>query len=255
MKNTQNENTVEKLTNLLMRINKGEDPQILRKEANQMVTNLAPKDIASAENRLLDCGFSPKLVHQLSATFLLMGLFETRKGDLRKYLSPGHLVFQISTEHDLMRCFVANLESCVADINKADQLTSVSSEYRRLVHLSQHLNAAREHFTREQDVIFPMLIKHGLTEICREVVTLHADIEMAIKAVVNVTMNLNVMKTEDFKLQLSDVSQCLVATMLRTLAKEDNMLYAAAIKQIDDEAAWHRMKWICDDIGYCALHT
>lgn len=255
MAKTQKDNPIDKLTDLLLRINKGEDPEILRKEANRVVLALAPKDVTSAENRLLDFGYSQKLVHQLSATFLLMGLFEIRKGNPRKDLAPGHIVYQISTEHDLIRCYMADLESVVGAINNADHLSDVSSEYRRLAHLAQHLVAITEHFAREREVIFPTLERYGLENRCREISTLHPDIEMAVKAVVNVTLNFKATKLADFKRQISDISSYLISAMLTVLAKEDNTLYAAALKIIDDEAVWKRMKWVCDDIGYCGVHA
>lgn len=255
MNKTQKNKQIETLTNLLIRINKGEDPQKLRQEASQIIADLVPRDITSAEHRLLDYGFSLNLAHQLSATFLLMGLFESRKGDLRKHVSPDHILYQVSIEHDWMRCYAANLQSCTAALNDLEQPNSLSSEYRRLIHITQHLNASREHFERERDVIFPMLQHRGLTRLCREVTSLHKDVEMAIHSVYNVAMNIKSMKPEDFKTQLSDVSNYLISVTLQSLNIEDRSLYTTALEQIDDAAFWQRMKWVCDDIGYCTMHA
>lgn len=254
MAKIQKDNPVDRLTNLLLRINQGDNPQVLRKEANRIVSNLAPKDFTSAQNRLVDYGYSEKLVHQLSATFLLMGLFEIRKGNPRADITADHIVYQVSTEHDLIRCYLADLESVVAAINKAEQLTDTSSEFRRLCHLVQHLNATSEHFAREQDVIFPALEKHQFVAICSELKSLQADIDMAVNALTNVTMNFKANRLEIFKSQLTDVTDYLVSAMLGILVKEDNELYAVALKTIDDQTVWKRMKWVCDEIGYCGVH-
>ncbi|MHC4551796.1 MAG: hemerythrin domain-containing protein [Planctomycetota bacterium] len=254
MAKIQKDNPVDQLTNLMLRINQGDDPQVLAKEANNVIANLEPNDLNSAQNRLMDYGLSQKLVHQLSATFLLMGLFEIQKADPRHNVSADHILFQVMTEHDLLRCYAADLEAIVAAIKDVDELTDVSSEYRRLCHVAQHFNAASEHFDREWDVIFPTLAQHGFMPLCKELEELHTDMEMAIKALINMSLNFKTYKLGDFKSQLEDVAQYLIAALHQLLSKEDQKLYETALEKVD-EKVWTRMKAVCDEIGYCGIHA
>ncbi|MHC4927450.1 MAG: hypothetical protein ACYTER_09015 [Planctomycetota bacterium] len=254
MAKIQKDNPVDQLTNLMLRINQGDDPQVLAKEANNVIANLEPNDLNSAQNRLMDYGLSQKLVHQLSSTFLLMGLFEIQKADPRHNVSADHILFQVMTEHDLLRCYAADLEAIVAAIKDTDTLSDTSSEYRRLCHVAQHLNAAKEHFARECDVIFPTLSRHGFASLCRELNDLRTDIDMAINALINVALNFETYKLEDFKSQLGDVADYLIAALLRLLSKEDQKLYETALEKVD-EKVWTRMKAVCDEIGYCGIHA
>jgi DUF438 domain-containing protein len=244
----------QKLTHLLRRINYGDDPTLLRKEAHQLLPNVRPGDIATAEQNLIDDGYSVQLVQLLSATFMLMGIPEEQNADLKAWLPADHVLRLVMVEHDVIRCFLADLNDVVRDIGYLHHLTDVSSEFRKLAHITEHLNAMKRHIDREDDVIFPYFKKYGRISLCRALEGDHINIRTEIDNLVGSTVLFNEINLEHFKAGLATATQRLRAVMQEHLSQEDDILYPIALGIINDADVWQKMKAVCDEIGYCGVH-
>ncbi len=86
MANTYQSSKAQTLTCFLKRINQCNNSELLRKEANQLLTNVCPSDIATAEQNLIDDGYSAQAVQLLSATFMLMGIPAEHSNDIKTKL-------------------------------------------------------------------------------------------------------------------------------------------------------------------------
>ena len=244
-----------KLVSLLQRINKDENLITLGHEAQQLISIVKPGDINLAEQYLLDNGYPAKLAQQLISAFVLMGLLERNQKGLRADLSSDHLLYLISTEHDLMRCYISDLNYITDQINNLSRISEVSIEYRRLTHLALHLNVLKEHFYREHDVIFPYLSRYGLADLCKIAIDNHELILIETRDLVCLTLQLENIGLEDFKLSLSDTTKRLTALMADVLAQEDSILYPLALNAVEDDEHWKQLKQTCNEIGYCPMHA
>jgi DUF438 domain-containing protein len=242
------------LTRLLKRINEGADPKDLRKEAGQLMANVTSRDIAAAEQNLISGGYPAKLAGQLSAAFVVMGIIEGQKIDLRAQLPDNHIIRKVLAEHDMIRCFLADLKDVANVITRENTITSASSEFRKLAHIAQHLEAMEEHIEAEEDVIFPYLQKHGWTSLCRAAHSDHIYIKIAIDDLMKLVRTFNPTCLDEFKVRLNSITKYLCLTMVEHILQEDNILYPVALEVIRDQQVWDRIKAICDDIGYCGLH-
>lgn len=250
----KNKNT-EALTRLLKRINQGKDPRLLRKEASHLITNLTPRDIATAEQSLLDSGFSARLVQQLSAAFVLMGILEGQGANIKNQLPQNHILRKVLVEHDMIRCFLADLKDVTQSIENGHRLTDTSSEFRKLSHIVEHLSAMEEHIEREDDVIFPYLKKHGWTSLCRAAQSDHVYIKIAIDDLIKLVSTFSKSKVKQFKVRLSSITGYICPAMQEHLFQEDNILYPIALEVIKNNQVWEKMKNLCDEIGYCGVHV
>ena len=239
------------LKGLLKRINRGDAPKLLRKEASQLVKNIDPEDIAEAEQSLINDGYSVRIVHQLSATFVLMGLHKEKDDNSTSSQLDNHILQKVKVEHDLLRYFLADLNNLAAEILNIECLTDVSSEFRKLVHIVVHLAVIKEHIEREEDVIFPYLTKQGWNSLCRSAQTDHSKIRIDIDNLVDLITSFNKIELKDFKASLVTIVQRLSPMMLEHLSYEDDLLCPIALVIIDDPRVWERIKALCDEIGYC----
>ncbi|MHC4645743.1 MAG: DUF438 domain-containing protein [Planctomycetota bacterium] len=245
--------TSESLTRLLRRINRGEDLRLLREEAYELLPNVSPDDIAAAEQNLLDDGYSTQLVQMLSASFMLMGI-EEQGPNLKGRLPANHLLRTVLAEHDVLRCLLADLKDVAEIITREHELTDVSSEFRRLTHVVEHLVAMRRHIEREDDVIFPYLEKYGRIGLCRAVQGDHIKIRAEIDNLAGLTVFFDQVRLEQFKAGLTAATRRLLALMEEHLTEEDEILYPIALGIIDDAGVWKKIKAFCDEICYCGLH-
>ena len=248
-------NKTEALSRLLKRINQGVDPKVLRREANSLISQVSTGDIASAEKRLIGEGYSVRLASQLSAAFILMGILEGQSINVRSQLPANHVLRMVLAEHELIKCFLADLEDVAEAISGRNELTSTCSEFMRLSHIVEHLNATEEHIEREEDVIFPYLQKHGWTSLCRAAHSDHSYIKIAIDDLCRLVGTFQPARSKEFKIRLNSITKYLCPTLTEHLFQEDNILFPIALEVIRDGGLWKKIKTICDDIGYCGVHT
>jgi len=241
------------LAGLLKRINEGDDPKLLRKKAFQLAKKVEPSDIVAAEQILIDDGCSSQIAQQLSATFVLMGLHREDENS-RSKLPHDHILRKIKVEHELARCFLADLNNIAEAIWDLDYLTDVSSEFRKLSHIILHLAVMKEHIDREENVIFPFLTKHGWPGLCRAAQNDHFKIRIDIDNLVELTTSINTVRLEDFKAWLIPIAKRLSVTMLEHFLYEDDLFYPISLVVIDDVNVWEAIKELCDEIGYCGAH-
>ncbi|MHC4388938.1 MAG: DUF438 domain-containing protein [Planctomycetota bacterium] len=254
MANTAENGRAQTLTRLLRRINRGEDPNLLRKEAHLLLRNIRPKDITAAEQSLIDDGYSVQAVQLLSATFMLMGIPEEQSTSLRTWLPANHVLRLAMVEHEVIRCFLADLDEASGVIGQFYHLTDVSSEFRRLAHVVEHLAAMKRHIEREDDVLFPYLARYGRISLCRAMQGDHISIKTEIDNLISLTVLFNEVKLDQFKAGLIATSRRLSAMVQEHLSQEDEILFPIALRIIDDSEIWEKMKALCDEIGYCGIH-
>ncbi|HPD46083.1 MAG TPA: DUF438 domain-containing protein [Anaerohalosphaeraceae bacterium] len=249
------DSNAEALSRLLRRINQGIDPKLLRKEANQLISRITPDDIATAEQRLVKDGYSARLASQLAAAFVLMGILEGQTLNLKNQLPPSHVLRMVLAEHDMLRCFLADLQEVAERLSSAETVTSTNGDFMKLSHIVEHLNAMEEHIEREEDVIFPYLQKHGWTSLCRAAQSDHGYIKVAIDDLTRIVAAFQPSKAGEFKIRLKSITTYLCPTMIEHLFQEDNILFPMALEVIKDAEVWKRIKDVCDQIGYCGVHT
>ena len=247
-------NKAQTLTRLLRRINQGDNPELLRKEAYQLLTNVGPEDIATAEQNLINDGYSAHTVQLLSATFMLIGITENQSDNPKSCLPANHLVRMVMAEHDLIRYFLADLNSLAEDIGDLNHLTNVGLEFRRLAHIVEHLVAMKEHIEREDDIIFPCLTKYGRISLCRAAHGDHIKITNEIDDLASLIVLFDTIGLEQFKTKLITTTCRLWEITQEHLYQEDFILYPIALGIINDAQIWEEMKAVCDEIGYCGIH-
>jgi len=242
------------LASLFIQISEGKATKGLRKEANRLITQVSPHDIATAESQLLQNGFSAKRVQQLSAAFVLMGVLESNKSNLQHRLPEGHLLRKVMAEHEMFRCFLADLEDVTKRISKMDDLTDTSSEFMRLSHIVEHLNAMEEHHDRENDILIPYLKRMGWEHLCRSVESDHVYLKVAISDLVKLVTGFKRIRLSVFKSRLNSLVHYICPAMREHLFHEDHVLFPLAVEIISDPKIWEHLKNVCNEIDYCGIH-
>jgi DUF438 domain-containing protein len=254
MNKPRKQGVAEELEGLLLKINRGGDVGNLQKQANQLISAITPSDITRVEERLVQGGLSSKRVQQLSASFLLMGLMEGKHSNFRERLEGNHILKKVLAEHDMMLCFLADLEEVAQRINQSDFLNDTSGEIRRLAHIADHVRAMEEHLGREDDIIFPALRSQGWGNLCKSVETEHASINLGIHELVSLVNNFGSISFGLFKVRLLSVVKTLCPIFKEHIFYENHILYPIVVVMIDTPTFWSKMREVCDEIDYCGIH-
>jgi uncharacterized protein len=250
----KNNSLAEELTGFLMKLHEGKNDTRLRKEATRLISSITPNDIARAEERLARKGLTSGKIQQLSAAFVLMGVLEDNAEALRQRLGPHHILRKVMAEHELFRCFLADLEEVALQIQATDQLTPTSAVFMRLSHIVEHLNAMDEHMAREDDVLYPELKSHGWQSLFDHVENEHIHIQLAINDLVKLVMAFEQMPFGNFKTRLLSTVRYLCPLLRDHLFQEDRALFPLAASMVSDDKVWQRLRTVCNEIGYCGIH-
>jgi DUF438 domain-containing protein len=244
----------EELEGLLLKINEGKTPADLRKQANRLISTITPQDIAQAEDRLVQGGLSARRAQQLSATFILMGLMGGNKSNLRERLTERHVLKKVLAEHDMLLCFISDLEDVALKIGQSNFLNDTSGEIRRLAHIAEHISAMEEHIDRENDVIFPALRAQGWQSLCQSAEGDHVYIRSCIKELIKLLEAFGAMPFDVFKGKLLSIVNTLCPILKEHLFYENHVLYPVAVAMIDNPPFWDKIHHVCDEIDYCGVH-
>ncbi len=250
MPRTQTTNRVHTLADLLQRIDQGNDLRDLCHEAGQLADQVKPRDIAIAEQALVESGYAEEVAHQLTTLFVFMGMFERTNAQPRQTLPHNHMLRRVAIEHDFFRCFTEELQELTDTILGLDALTDVSVEFRSLVRTARNLYGLREHTEYEEDLIFPYLQKRGYGNLCRVAEREHHQLREQIDNLMALVLSFHGITFGEFQIRLTAITQKLVPVLREHLAFEDNLLYPMALVVVDDDRTWHVIKALYDQMGY-----
>ena len=222
-------------------------------EVRKFLANVGPQDVIQAEQFLLESGFTLKALRHLSNTY--RAIFGPQITELRQNLSYNHILRSLFCEHEMVLCSLSDLYGINRLLQSLDEISDVSSEFRRLAHISEHLSAAILHCEKEDYVIFPNLDNHGCCGLGKALGVEHANISTALANLDRLVKGFGEFECWEFKLRLAGVAQFLTCTFTEHIFWEDYILYPVAFEIAEDEKMWDRMKCICDELGYCGLHV
>jgi DUF438 domain-containing protein len=254
MEKCKQNSLAEELTGFLMKLNKGRSNEDLQKEASRLLSSIGPSDFTNAQRRLARNGLPVKRIQQLCETFIRMGVLEPSETDLRTRLPAGHILRKIMAEHEMTQCFIADLEEIAAQIRIKDTMSATSSEFMRLAHIVEHLNALAEHTDREDDVLFPVLREQGWDTLFTHIEHEHTYIHMSINDLVKLITAFEKMPFSHFKTRLMATVNYLCPLLRDHLIREDRAMFPLAVSMIRDAKVWDKLRQVCNEIDYCGIH-
>ncbi len=201
---------------------------------------------------LLDTGCSVAILRRNQ--HLYIELLGDQLYKLWSSLPYNHIARRILAEHEIYQCMVSDLKEVNTLIQEMDMLTDISTEYRRLVHISQHLAAVGEHAQYEEDLLFPEMRKHKFGHLVRAMKSDHAYIDFSIKSLIKLLEDFESLDLQEFKVRLESISSFVVNSIREHIFVENYILIPMSLELIDDPKVWKRIKRFCDDMGYCGVH-
>ena len=176
-----------KIKELIKKLHSGADANELKKQGRTLLKNISPSDLAMIEQEIINEGVSRKEMRKLCDIHLEMMGKTMAKTKIK--LKPGHPIDTLMKEHKEILRFIDKMKSCVKAINRAKEyynnncstnhgrylyhnysvkqnsyFNNIKKELEILEHVAEHLVEADKHHKREEDVLFPALEKHGITE-------------------------------------------------------------------------------------------
>lgn len=240
-------NKKETIKELIKRLHGGEDPQKIKEEFSEVIKGLTPLEIAKVEETLIKEGMPPEEVHRLCD--LHLAVFKESLEKEKPELPFWHPVYILTEEHKKILDLAEKLRTLLVEIREKGL---IEDTLKKLNHILTHFKDAEKHYQREENVLFPYLEKHGITQPPRIMWAEHDQIRGLKRRIYAIVEKEKEIPLEDFIREMDETSIALLELLSNHFYKENNILFPTGLRVITDEE-WIDIRREFDEMGYCCF--
>lgn len=240
----------EALKGLIRRLHEGAKPEEVKAEFEAVIEGVTPIEIAQVEQELIKEGMPREEVRRLCDVHL--AVFRESLDKERVLAPPGHPIHILMEEHKRLLEFAAELKDTAKEIKGAKGFASVGEQMRKVERIAEHLKDAENHYQREENVLFPYLEKHGVSEPPAIMWMEHDRIREIKQNLIRLIGTHESMGFRGFARQLEEVALSLAEMLSSHFYKENNILFPSAL-QVIEESEWKDIRHQFDELGYCCF--
>ncbi|MEE8167546.1 MAG: DUF438 domain-containing protein [Candidatus Hydrothermarchaeales archaeon] len=238
------------LKGLIKRLHEGANPEDLKEEFKEVIEGTTPTEISKIEEELIQEGMPREELLRLCDVHIAVLREPLEK---KKTVAPaGHPIHIQMEEHKILLQFADKLKNVAKEVEGAKDFESISGEIEQLSHIAEHFKASESHYVREENVLFPYLEKHGITQPPAIMWMEHDKIREIKKNLYRLIDTHKGMGFQDFAKQLGEVAISVSDMLSDHFYKENNVLFSTALEVID-ENEWRDIRRQFDELGYCCF--
>jgi DUF438 domain-containing protein len=245
------------LKELIEKLHAGANPDEIKERFKEILKDVSPIEISRVEEEMIKEGLPKEEIQRLCDVHLTV--FKESLEKEKVLAPPGHPIHILMEEHKILLRFALEFREIAKEITTkkdaalrqaqgGDSSTSltVSEQGRReqsrtasasekmteLGQLSDHFKESESHYLREENVLFPYLEKHGITQPPAIMWMEHDKIREIKKSIYKLLEAHNSMVFQDFAKQLKEAATSLADMLSSHFYKENNILFPTALKVI-----------------------
>jgi DUF438 domain-containing protein len=238
------------LKEVIKQLHAGVPPQQVKGKFKKLLETTSSEEIAQIEQELVKEGMPREELKRLCDVHLAVFGEQMEKQKLDVPLS--HPIGILMEEHKILTQRTGRLQELVGMIEEACDVVHVGDVLTEVQKIAKQFVEAEKHYLREENVLFPVLEKHGITEPPAIMWMEHNQIREKKKELATLAENWNTMIFFDFKKKLTDAAKPLCSMLPEHFFKENNILFPAAMQAISAEE-WPEIRREFDEIGYCCF--
>lgn len=230
---------------------KPEELEVIKKEAVKYFKDVDPKELALAEQELIQDGIERKEMKRLCDVHLEVMKEQLGVQAKNIKLPDSHPIKICMDEHGIIKDNLKKLKATLDKLDKYGSFLQAKGDIDMLKELSHFFLETEKHHKREEEALFPRLEAHGITEPPQIFKEDHVEFMAKKKEFYSSIMG----KQKDYKEfveALKPVINFLAQNLAEHIFKEDNILYPMAL-QVLDKDEWIDVRKKFDAIGYCCF--
>ena len=244
------ENKKKIMKKIIAQLHSGTPVSEVKETFKRVLGGISPLEIAKIEQELIKEGMPRQEIQRLCDVHLAVFREQLEKQKLEVPL--GHPISILTEEHKILLQLSEKLNTIVNRIQEESHVGDVADEAKQLKHIAEELLDAEKHYLREENVLFPFLEKHGITEPPAVMWIEHNQIRDTKKQLYSIVKNYSAISFQDFRKQLGETAKSLGNILSSHFFKENNILFPTALRVITDEE-WKDIRKEFDEIGYCCF--
>jgi len=243
----------ERLKQILKNLHEAKTEEIprIRKEAERYFKDIDPKELALAEQELIQAGIERKEMKRLCDVHLEIMKKQLGGGDKKIKLPDWHPIQICMDEHKIIQRNSRKLKRTLEKIKLLGSLEKAKRQINTLKELSHFFVETEKHHKREEEALFPRLEAHGITEPPQIFKEEHVEFLAKKKEFYSVMMS----DTSDYKKFVAAIEPLidfLAKNLDEHIYKEDHILYPMSLQTLEQEE-WKQVRKKFDAIGYCCF--
>jgi PAS domain S-box-containing protein len=234
----------------IRQLHAGVPPEQVKEKFKAVFEGTDSLEIAKIEEELAKEGMKREEMQKLCDVHL--AVFKDQIEKQHPNLKPSQPISILMEEHKIMTKMAEDLFGYANKILKVTDFKYVEEDIHQVEHLIADFTDAEKHYAREENVLFPMLEKHGITEPPSIMWMEHNQIRETKKKLQSLIAGFKPEAFESFKQELWDTSKDLSNKLSSHFYKENNILFPAALSVITEQE-WVEVREEFDSIGYCCF--
>lgn len=250
MSGMANSNKKEMLKEVIRQLHAGASPQEVKDRFKRVLEGISPLEIAKIEQELINEGMPREEIQRLCAVH--MTVFREQLEKQKLDVPVQHPINILMEEHKVMLQVAEKLSNIISKLEQISDMSNASDEMVFLKHIAEDFRDSEKHYLREENVLFPVLEKHGITEPPAIMWMEHNKIREKKKQLNTLLENYSAIGFSVFKKQLSEVTKALNELLPSHFFKENNILFLTALEVVTSQE-WKDVRKEFDEIGYCCF--
>jgi PAS domain S-box-containing protein len=238
------------LKDILKQIHMGIPIEKIKENFQKFLENVSPSEIVEIEQELISEGISREEIQRLCD--LHLAIFKEQLEKQKIEITPTSPIGILIEEHKMLQQITEKLIILNEKIQRAENIDLVIEELSQIKHILNELMDAEKHYLREENVLFPILEKHGITEPPAIMWMEHNQLRENKKQLKTLIDNSTRISFSDFKEQLSKLINSIKSILDAHIYKENNILFPVA-QRVITEREWIDIREDFDEIGYCCF--
>ncbi|MGC8895443.1 MAG: DUF438 domain-containing protein [Candidatus Bathyarchaeia archaeon] len=238
------------LKEIIRQLHAGASPQEVKERFRQVLENVSSLEIAKIEEELIKEGMPREEIQKLCDVH--MAVFREQLEKQKLAVPVDHPINILMEEHRIMLQIIEKLNVIANKIQKTSDKSHADDEIHTLEHIAADLLDSEKHYLREENVLFPTLEKHGITEPPAIMWMEHNRIREEKKKLSQLIEQYSSTSFEDFKKQLAETAEAITSLLPSHIFKENNILFPTALQVVASQE-WKEIRSEFDEIGYCCF--
>jgi len=238
------------LKEIIKQLPGGAPPEEVKEKFGEALKGVSSEDIIRVEQELVKEGMPREELQKLCDVH--MAVFAEQLQGQELHLAPGHPISILIEEHRIMLERAEKLEEFIGMVEEACDSVYVGDVMTELQTMAKEFQDSEKHYLREENVVFPIAEKHGITEPPAIMWMEHDKIREFKKDFVNLIEKWNTMTFEEFKKRLGEIAKPLCSLLPSHFYKENNILFPSTL-QVTTIDEWIEARKEFDEIGYCCF--
>ena len=238
------------LKEIISQLHAGIPPQEVKERFKQVLEGVSSEEIARIEQELVKEGMPREELQRLCDVH--MAVFSEQLGKQELKVPQDHPINILLEEHKILLQLLEKLSTTADIVAQACDLVYVGDDIVQMRKIVEELSDAEKHYLREENVLFPVLEKHGITEPPAIMWMEHDKIREKKKQIYSMVQKYDARDFQEFKRNLIENTRTLSSMLSSHISKENSVLYPTALKIISKKE-WNDIRRDFDEIGYCCF--